>query len=81
MEMVVVKKLADLSFAGCGFLGLFHVGSLAAFRKYQAEGDVLQVDTRNTNSCSFSFYKPLSWGQLWSTYSLCCCRRFGNCLG
>ena len=55
MEMVVVKKLADLSFAGCGFLGLFHVGSLAAFRKYQAEGDVLQVDTRNTNSCSFKF--------------------------
>jgi len=31
----MAKKLADLSFAGCGFLGLFHVGSLAAFRKYQ----------------------------------------------
>lgn len=32
-----VKKVVDLSFAGSGFLGMFHVGSLAAFRKYKSE--------------------------------------------
>ena len=28
------RVVADLSFAGCGFLGMFHIGSLSAFRKY-----------------------------------------------
>jgi len=31
---MAVKKVVDLSFAGCGFLGMFHVGVLAAFRQH-----------------------------------------------
>ena len=27
------KKVLDLSFAGCGFLTMYHIGSLAAFRR------------------------------------------------
>jgi len=34
---MLVQKVVDLSFAGSGFLGMFHVGSLAAFRKYKSE--------------------------------------------
>jgi len=30
--MLQVKKVLVLSFSGCGFLGMFHIGSLAAFK-------------------------------------------------
>ena len=37
---MTLKKVADLSFAGCGFLGMFHIGALAAFRKHEDKGEV-----------------------------------------
>ena len=36
---VKMRKAVDLSFAGCGFLGMFHIGSLAAFRGFSKQGD------------------------------------------
>lgn len=33
-----VRKTLDLSFAGAGFLTMFHIGSLAAFRKASDKG-------------------------------------------
>jgi len=31
------QRVVDLSFAGSGFLGMFHIGSLAAFRKHKSK--------------------------------------------
>ena len=39
-KKLMFKRAVDLSFAGCGFLGTFHVGSYAAF-KNSDKGKVL----------------------------------------
>ena len=58
---MVAKKVIDISFAGCGFLGMFHVGSLAAFRRYQAEGDIkFKLLFRNSN-ISIQFRSKIAW--------------------
>ena len=40
-----VRKTLDLSFAGAGFLTMFHIGSLAAFKKASDKGSLLQLLT------------------------------------
>ena len=45
-----MRKAVDLSFAGCGFLGMFHIGSLAAFRACSKQGEfILSIRKSNIN--------------------------------